>query len=141
MNYILNNNILHFKVSCVDIINLYFYWGLQRLSRFFHYYENGHGCAIVTFYFSYKQQSQNKLFKQNCISVHFYMRSSSSRLLRHFQQTQKPIHSCTWNHISSFSNTFQTFHLLYLQHFPRLKNAAKLILTQYVTNVSIGHWI
>ena len=28
VNYILNNNILHFKVSCVDIINLYFYWGL-----------------------------------------------------------------------------------------------------------------
>ena len=56
---------------------IFFYWGLQRLSRFFHYYNNGHGCGIVTFYFSYKQQSQNKQFKQNCISVHFYMRSSS----------------------------------------------------------------
>ena len=42
-----------------------------------HYYKNGHGCGIVTFNFSYKQQSQNKQFKHNCISVHFYMRSSS----------------------------------------------------------------
>ena len=72
----------------------------------------------------------NVYFLLGFIDFHFYMRSSGVFISIMCSAALATARSAfALKSYSSFSNTFQTFHSLYLQHFSRLKNAAKLIPT------------